>query len=159
MTVMIEHVTKPRVGPIGLGPAPIVPTWVLEGNPVARNKMLSMSADGTASTFLWDCTAGRFNWFYDFDETVYVIEGGVVLRDIAGGTRRLSAGDTIFFPAGARAEWHVENYIRKIAFCRTPLPRSLVLAKKGFRFLKGLVGRRSESNSSLGMFNSDQKAF
>ena len=158
MIVTAENVTKVRVGPIGLGPAPIVPNWVLEGNPTARNKLLSTSADGTATTFLWECTAGRFNWFYDVDETVYVIEGGVVVRDLDGGTRRLSVGDTMFFPAGARAEWTVENYIRKIAFCRAPLPRSVVYAKRGYHFLKRLMGRRApEGNPSLAMFNGGQK--
>jgi uncharacterized protein len=135
-----------------LNPSPIYPGWVLEGKPVARNQVLSRSADGTATTFLWDCTAGRFNWFYDVDETVYVIEGGVVVKDAAGATRCLSVGDTIFFPAGAIAEWHVENYVRKIAFCRTPLPPMLVLAKRGFRLVKRLVGRGGSPEASPAMF-------
>ena len=120
----VENAIKYGIGQVTLGAAGINPKWILEGNPVARNKLLSESADGTATSYIWDCTAGRFNWFYDFDETVYVIEGGVVVRDLDGGTRRLSVGDTMFFPAGARAEWTVEEYIRKIAFCRAPLPRS-----------------------------------
>jgi uncharacterized cupin superfamily protein len=99
-------------------PSPIRTNWVLEGNPVARNQLLSVSADGNARSYIWDCTAGRFNWFYEADETVYVIEGGVVLTEGTGTARRLCAGDTIFFPAGAHAEWHVENYIRKFALIR-----------------------------------------
>ena len=147
----VESVVRLGVGDVSLNPSPIYPSWVLEGNPVARNKVLSSSADGTASTLIWDCTAGRFNWFYDVDETIYVIEGGVVVRDHAGGARRLSAGDTIFFPAGARAEWHVEDYIRKIAFCRVPLPRPIVFAKRGFRFLQRLVGGRTKSGDAPAM--------
>jgi len=50
-------------------PNPIQAAWILDGNPVARAELLSSSADGTASTYFWDCTAGRFNWFYSFDET------------------------------------------------------------------------------------------
>src|ERR1700730_1052129 len=114
----VKSVIELGVGSVNLNPSPIYPNWVIEGNPIARNKVLSSSADGSASTLLWDCTAGRFNWFYDVDETLYVIAGGVVVKDVTGASRRLSAGDTIFFPAGARAEWHVEEYIRKIAFCR-----------------------------------------
>ncbi|HEY3886085.1 MAG TPA: cupin domain-containing protein [Vicinamibacterales bacterium] len=128
---------------------------MIDGNPVTRNRVLSTSADGTATTFIWDCTAGRFNWFYDVDETIYVIEGGVVVRDWGGKARRLSAGDTIFFPAGARAEWHVENYIRKIAFCRSPLPRPLVMAKRGMRYFKSLVLRKRGDESGVpAMFQS-----
>jgi uncharacterized protein len=141
-----------QVGQIALNPSPIYPNWVLEGNPVARNKVLSSSADGSASTIIWDCTAGRFNWIYDVDETIYVIEGGVVVKDVAGATRRLNAGDTIFFPAGARAEWHVESYIRKIAFCRAPLPRLFVFVRRGLGFLKRLIGGGRSENAAAAMF-------
>jgi len=138
-----------------LNPSPIYPDWVLEGKPVARNRVLSRSADGTATTFLWDCTAGRFNWFYDVDETLYVIEGGVVVKDAAGATRCLSVGDTVFFPAGARAEWHVENYVRKIAFCRAPLPRLLVFVKRGFRLVKRLSGNGRSIDAAPSMSRSN----
>jgi uncharacterized cupin superfamily protein len=150
----VESVIKLEVGQINLNPSPINPNWVLDGNPVARNNVLSSSADGTASTLIWDCTAGRFNWFYDVDETIYVIQGGVVITDTAGVARRLSAGDTIFFPAGARAEWHVEDYIRKIAFCRAPLPGPLVFAKRGYRFLKRLMGKGGATETPA-MFRSN----
>jgi uncharacterized cupin superfamily protein len=128
------------VGKIDLSPGPINPEWVLEGNPVSRNTVVSHSADGTAWTVIWDCTAGRFNWSYDFDETLYVIEGSVTIRDGTGAARRVSAGDVVFFPAGSQAEWHVEKYIRKIAFCRNPMPWPLLFVKRGFRFLKRLLG-------------------
>jgi len=147
----VESVIKMSAAEVSLNPSPIYPDWVLEGKPIARNQVLSRSEDGTAITFLWDCTAGRFNWHYDVDETLYIIEGGVVVKDDAG-TRILSVGDTIFFPAGARAEWHVENYVRKIAFCRKPLPRMLVLAKRGFRLVKRLMGRGGSAQASPAMF-------
>jgi uncharacterized cupin superfamily protein len=148
----IESVIKLGVGKINLNPSPIYPNWILEGNPVACNKILSSSADGTASTLIWDCTAGRFNWYYDIDETIYVIEGGGVIKDCVGAVQRLGAGDTIFFPAGSRAEWHVENYIRKVAFCRSPLPTPLVYARRGLRFLKRLVGSGRNANAGPAMF-------
>ena len=66
----VESVIKLRVEQVDLNPSPIHPSWILEGNPVARNRLISSSADGTASALIWDCTAGRFNWFYDVDETV-----------------------------------------------------------------------------------------
>jgi uncharacterized cupin superfamily protein len=148
----VESVIKMRAAEVTLNPSPIYPDWILEGKPVARNQVVSRSADGTATTFLWDCTAGRFNWYYDVDETLYIIEGDVVIKDHAGATRSLSVGDTIFFPAGTRVEWYVENYVRKIAFCRKPLPRLLVLAKRGFRLLKRLVGKGGSAEASTTMF-------
>jgi uncharacterized cupin superfamily protein len=151
----VESAIKFGIGQVTLGAAGINPNWILEGNPIARNKLLSQSADGTASSYIWDCTAGRFNWFYDVDETIYVIEGGVVVKDVAGVARRLSAGDTIFFPAGTRAEWHVEDYIRKVAFCRVPLPRSVLMAKRGYRFLKRLLGSGGSADPVPAMFQSN----
>ena len=146
-----ESIIELGVGQAQLNPAPIRPEWILEGNPVTRNKLLSSSADGTASTLIWDCTAGRFNWYYDVDETIYVIEGGVVVKDFGGLPRRLQAGDTIFFPAGARAEWHVEHYIRKIAFCRAlpqQLSRPVRIAERCYKFLKRLMGGGGGANAA-----------
>jgi uncharacterized cupin superfamily protein len=131
-------------------PSPIRPGWILEGSPVARIELLSSSEDGTASTYLWDCTAGRFNWYYTFDETLYILEGSVSLKIPSGPSRLVRAGDTIFFPTGSVAEWTVEKYIRKLAFCRSPLPRYLVGAKRIARRLKGLINNSvNDDESSL----------
>src|SRR5664279_4983395 len=72
-TMMAKKPIEFGLGEMILSSAAINPNWILEGNPVARNKLLFESADGTATTWLWDCTAGRFNWFYDIDETVHLI--------------------------------------------------------------------------------------
>jgi hypothetical protein len=117
---------------ISLDPAPINTGWILEGNPQARNKVIFKSDDGTAWTMVWDCTAGRFNWFYTCDETVHVVDGGVVLTTIAG-TVTLSAGEAFFFPAGSWATWQVDNYIRKVAFLRHPLPRPAGAMLRGWK--------------------------
>jgi uncharacterized cupin superfamily protein len=130
---------------VNLNAAPINPAWILHGEPQARNRLLSGSPDGTACTLVWDCTAGRFNWFYDIDETVFVIEGAVIVRDHKGGVRRLEAGDTAFFPAGSHAEWTVETYVRKLAFCRFPLPRQVLVAKHVVRALRRLFGRGQDA--------------
>jgi uncharacterized cupin superfamily protein len=136
-----NNLIKFGIGGVTLEPAPINPQWILEGHPVARNKVLSTSADGTANTWMWDCTAGKFNWTYDIDETVYLLEGSVTIKDHRGGTHRVSAGDTVFFPAGTSAEWTVESYVRKVAFLRIPLPKPVLFVKNVVRSLKRLVGR------------------
>jgi hypothetical protein len=61
------------------------------------------------------------------------------------------AGDTIFFPAGAQAEWTVDKYIRKLAFCRTPLPGYLISARDISRKFKRLIngGKQQESSGLL----------
>ena len=144
------------VGDMTFGSAAINADWILEGNPVARNKFLFSSADGTATAWLWDCTAGKFNWFYDIDETVYLIEGSVIIKDHASGERQISAGETIFFPAGSSAEWTVPTYVRKFAVLRTPLPRQVQFAKRVYHSLKRLAGRgnRGDKDAARTMFQS-----
>lgn len=131
---------------------PVNPSWVLEGSPVARIEHLSSSADGTASTYFWDCTAGRFNWFYTFDETLHILEGSVTLKFPDGRSRRVIAGDVVFFPSGSSAEWTVEHYIRKLAFCRTALPDFLVSARDAVRRLKRFG--RAPQEAAGGIFSS-----
>src|ERR1700733_14689984 len=83
---------------------PIQPEWILDGKPIARLTLLSSSADGTASTYFWDCTAGRFNWFYSFDETFHIVEGEVSLKGPNGTSRRVAAGETEIFPKSSIAQ-------------------------------------------------------
>jgi uncharacterized cupin superfamily protein len=104
--------------------APIDPNWIVEGTPAARNCLVAGSTDLSAWTMLWDCSAGKFVWTYKFDETVHVLEGQVTVT-VDGTTNTLRAGDIAFFPAGAVAFWHVENYVRKLAFCQKPVPALL----------------------------------
>lgn len=134
-----------------LAPNPIRPEWILEGKPVARLQLLSSSADGTASTYFWDCTAGKFNWFYSFDETFHILEGAVSLKGPSGTSRRVVAGDTVFFPAGSSAEWTVDQYIRKLAFCRTPVPPYLTYARLAVRRLRRILKGGSADQGGGGL--------
>jgi uncharacterized cupin superfamily protein len=129
---------KPEPDTHGLVLSPINGAWILEGNPLARGKLLSTSTDGMASTFMWDCTAGRFNWYYELDETVYLLEGSVVIKDALGERRQLSAGDAFLFKAGTHFEWTIENYVRKVAFCRVPMSRKILAARRLYRLLRRL---------------------
>jgi uncharacterized cupin superfamily protein len=119
--------TEYQVNKYQLNTAPIVSAWVLGGSPAARSKLLSTSTDGMAYTYMWDCTAGRFNWFYDIDETICLLEGSAVLTDSADVRHFVQTGDTFFFPAGSRFEWNVPRYVRKIAFFHTPMSRKMQL--------------------------------
>jgi len=136
-------------GSVALDPAPINPGWILEGNPVASCHTFSRNRDGSFSV-IWDCTAGRFNWFYGLAETFYIIEGSAVLKDINGVPRRVSAGETVHFPAGSQAEWLVEKYIRKVAFCTNPQPLLRRMLGRAWRATKRLAGQgRTEVNPTM----------
>ncbi len=134
--MQVEGAIQFGIGEVSLNPAPIYSHWILEGNPFARNNVLSSSADKAATTWMWDCTAGRFNWHYDAEETIYIVEGTVRIREHGGSACMLKSGDTAFFPAGSSAEWTVENYVRKIAFQRQPPPQ-----RAFFRQMKDLLKR------------------
>ena len=135
-TDTLDGVRLTQNNPYGLQPDPIPGEWILEGNPTARRRQLVGSSDNLASTHMWDCTTGRFNWYYESDETIYVLEGSVVVQDEAGTRRRLSAGDAFLFPAGSRFHWTVPQYIRKLAFLHAPLSRKMRVIKGIYGFLK-----------------------
>jgi hypothetical protein len=101
-----------------LDPSPIEPSWIIEGNPEARSRLLSSSARNTAKTMVWSCTEGKFNWYYDLDETIVILEGSIVLESEGMPPKRYGVGDVIFFRRGAHAKRHVEGYVRKVAFLR-----------------------------------------
>lgn len=132
-----------------LSPAPIPIEWIIDGQPIARNRLIFASGDGTASTFLWDCTSGRFNWFYDVDETICLLTGAITVVDIAGRHHHLKAGDVFTFPAGSRFEWSVPSYVRKIAFLHAPLSRKILLLKGMYSALGRVLrfGRRMPQSS------------
>jgi uncharacterized cupin superfamily protein len=133
---------------VNLTPKPIVPSWIIEGNPVAQWCVLSKSADGLASTMVWECSEGKFNWYYDFDETVLILEGSIVLENDAMRPTRYSAGDVIFFKNGAHARWHVEDRVRKLAFCRTTQPLLLGFALRAINKIKRTLMPSAERQSA-----------
>ena len=124
---------------VNLKPSPIDPSWIIEGNPVAQSCVLSQSADCLASTLVWECSEGKFNWYYDFDETILILEGSIVLENDTMSPTRYGPGDVVFFRHGAHARWHVEGRVRKLAFCRTTQPYVLGFAVRAFNKIKRIV--------------------
>src|SRR6201999_2444098 len=124
---------------VKLAPRPIEPSWIIEGNPVAQCCVLSRSDDGLASTMVWECSEGKFNWYYDFDETILILEGSIVLESDTMGPTRYGPGDGVFFRDGAHARWHVEGRVRKLAFCRTTQPLVLGFALRAFNKIKRIM--------------------
>ncbi|ARN82196.1 cupin domain-containing protein [Methylocystis bryophila] len=131
-------------------PAPINPAWVIEGAPETRNFLVSQSLDRSSYTFMWDCTAGVFNWYYDIDETVYILEGSVTIRDDNGVERTLVAGDHALFRAGSHAVWRVDKYVRKVAFLRQPVPQPLMFAVRAIRKLARMMNLGPATAASWG---------
>lgn len=145
--------TKPVIfskSDVELQPSPIKAGWIVEGRPVARNAILSRSEDQTACTIVWDCSKGKFNWYYDFDETVHFIEGSVTIDDGHSPAHTFGPGDVLFFPAGSHAVWTVDNYIRKVAFCRKVLPGPVGTLIKVLRAVKHRISPPKAEGSLMG---------
>jgi uncharacterized cupin superfamily protein len=45
---------------------------------------------------IWSCTAGKFNWYYDLDETIMIVEASIVLESEGMPPKRYGVGDVIF---------------------------------------------------------------
>ena len=136
-----------------LTPRPIEPSWIIDGKPDASSCVLSQSADGLASTMVWHCTAGRFDWYYDFDETILILEGGIVLESDTMPPTRYGPGDVIFFKDGAHARWHIESSVKKLAFCRKTQPVWLGFALRVFLKLRKMFLSAGERQAAGLMAN------
>ena len=134
---------------VELRPAPIEPSWIIEGDPVARNALLSRSEDGTASTIVWECTEGKFDWYYDIDETIHILEGSIVLESDTMKPTRFGPGDVVFFKRGAHARWHVEGHVRKLAFCRKTQPKLVGFALRAVSKLQRMFFPPAQASGSL----------
>ncbi|MBV1702988.1 MAG: DUF861 domain-containing protein [Hyphomicrobiales bacterium] len=131
-------------------PSPINPQWIISGTPEARSVVLATSADGLATTVIWECDPGSFNWYYDFDETVHFIEGSVTIRDAVGQTKTLGAGDIVVFPAGSHAIWTVHSRVRKVAVFKRVLPRQLGAVIAILRAVKRVIkGTKAPASGAL----------
>lgn len=128
-----QSIVAASIDAVALKPAPINPDWVVAGSPVARVGEIARSSDGTTLSAVWDCTAGTFDWHFGIDETVHIVDGEVEVCAPGFGPRTLRAGDAALFRAGTTARWHVPAYVKKVAYCRHPLPRPLGFAFRAVR--------------------------
>jgi len=119
-------------GEVELEDHPINPEWVLEGTPRARISQWAESEDGFVSHWTWDCTAGRFRWYYEVDETIVIIDGSVSIQVDDEPPVPLKVGDAAYFAAGHWVTWTVPEYVRKQAVVRVPVPRTMRYVAKGF---------------------------
>ena len=116
--------------------------------------MLSWSADGSASTIVWQCTEGRFDWHYDFDETILILEGSIILESDTLAPTRYGPGDVILFRNGAHARWYVEGHVKKLAFCRKTQPALIAFAIRAVGALKRMFLSPAEVRGAVGLSSS-----
>jgi uncharacterized cupin superfamily protein len=114
----------------------IPPEQVLDGMPRFRVRLIHMTSDEKYPTVLWDCTAGKFRWFFDCDEVVHILDGEVIVHEDNGRVSTLRAGDTALFPKGVTNVWEVPSYVRKLAVHRLSAPSPLERLKQSLSGIK-----------------------
>lgn len=128
---------------------PISGSRVLGGAPTSRSKVLVRSRDLAAHILVWECTAGRFNWYYEQDESVVVVSGEAFLVNESGEERRFGPGDVGFFPAGTHCTWRVPGDFRKVAVVREAMWRPVgVFVKTWNKILRAATRRSGETQKT-----------
>lgn len=62
---------------------------------------------------IWECEISKFDWYYDEDETCYILEGKVIVETEDGKKYEIQKGDLVTFPKGLKCVWDVKEPIRK----------------------------------------------
>ena len=122
---MSELKMKTVAMPENLPDMPIDPDWIQEGEPTARGAIVTQSADKRVSGGYWQCSEGKFEWTFGWDEFAHVFEGRVAIEEEGGDSYTLGPGDTVHFPAGLKTHWHVMEPVRKYFVIRTADPLEL----------------------------------
>ncbi|MDE3175896.1 MAG: DUF861 domain-containing protein [Pseudomonadota bacterium] len=130
---MLGNFVREKMKGAQMTSAPINKDWIEEGDPRASLAILAHSDDCASTTILWECTAGKFTWRYNIDETIYFLDGEVLISVAGQPARQFGPGDSIHFSRGAVATWEVKTFIRKVAFCRSVLPRPFIAARRVLR--------------------------
>lgn len=130
----------PEVFELDANAKPIIPAWVVSGEPVTRTGKVVRSHDWTSNIVIWHCTAGSFKWHYAQDEVVIIVSGEVFITNEKGEEYRLGPGDLAFFPAGSSSLWRVPHEVRKIAVLKETMWRPLGLALKASKKLLRMAG-------------------
>ncbi|WP_417687539.1 cupin domain-containing protein [Roseibium sp.] len=131
--------------------APIRQEWIIEGTPQAKSHNLVSGNRGWSSIDHWSCTKGKFRWYFEWDETVLILDGEVVITDNDGQVYVGRPGTTMHFPAGTSAIWDVPHYVRKIAFSCRVLPPYLHFLGRAVGKLRRMAGLdKAPTGNSLG---------
>jgi len=101
---------------------PLPDEEILEGKPDCRGLFIAESEDEGCSAGFWSCDVGRYQFYFGYDEFVYLIEGELTVTDVggAGASYTLKPGDTAHFPQGSTSIWHVKQKMKKYFVARAP---------------------------------------
>lgn len=105
--------------PAELPSMPLPQEEILEGVPDARCLFTAESADAGASAGFWSCDVGRYEFYFGYDEFVYLVEGELTVTE-EGRSFEMRPGDTAHFPQGCTTIWQVTKKMTKYFVARAP---------------------------------------
>jgi uncharacterized protein len=88
---------------------PIDPAEIISGEPEARAAELWKDPASGAVTGLFSCTRGCFNYRFEVEESMAILQGVLVLWSEAGETVELTAGDSVVIPAKTTVAFDVKE--------------------------------------------------
>jgi len=100
----------------------VAPEEILEGIGDARGVFTAESADEECSAGFWSCEPGRYEFYFGYDEFIYLVEGELTVIEChpGGRTFAMKPGDTAHFPQGITTVWHITKKMTKYFVARAP---------------------------------------
>src|SRR5262245_30805458 len=87
---------------------------ILEGTPNAGGLFTASTADRVVTAGFWSCDVGRYEFYFDYDEFVYIIRGEVHVSEVGSPeVKVLAEGDTAHFPSGVTTIWTIKRPLTK----------------------------------------------
>lgn len=68
---------------------------------------------GVFQWLIWTKETSEFPWYYDEQETCYLLEGEVIVTPENGAPVHFGKGDLVKFPAGMACTWMVIKPVKK----------------------------------------------
>jgi len=62
---------------------------------------------------IWEKEESTFDWFYDSQETCYILEGNATVEPHDSDPVEFGPGDLVTFPKGMKCVWKITKAIRK----------------------------------------------
>lgn len=111
---------KPQAGIEPWPPLTELGANILEGSPQQSGRIDYGSLSTPIIVGIWECTRGKFEITYAYNEMATVLEGSMTITERGGKPVTYGPGDTHFAVKGDHAVWEItEPRIRKCFFIYT----------------------------------------
>ncbi len=93
---------------------------VLEGDPKQSGRVDFGSMETPIISGVWECTQGKFQISYPWNEMATILEGSVTITDASGNAVTYNPGDSHFAVKGEKVTWNITTpKVRKCFFIYT----------------------------------------